>query len=537
MKSDEFDLQLMDEMSQLPPPAPEVHDYTPWQASIRKILWGMVLITFRFEFFYLQYLLPLLGATLLYLGYRSLRKSDPWFTLCWGLSAFLLVFHMAADILAATPLLAALEENVWTNGFLLALTAAANVVLLFALRAGIRRRFVSITGEQPRDWLGRGLIAYLLALAVTLWATLEPATEPSLLGVSITNPWLHYGRLLAVIVFQIYLLVCILRQSEALAGRGYDLVPAPVRVPGGRFVLGAFLLVLLAILPTLWLSCRLPTGEAQEVTAPLAGTQSSVRDHLVELGLPQELADTLDEGELARCAGATAVRTGEWTDDNLTDDQVPQVENGWLTVEVGKEQAELSTWLVFLPDDQVRYYHWFRYHQAPALSLQEQFSVDPSGYYPTGDYSARLMWETDGGTFRTTPEVRLAGGETAEELAGNLWAQMFPKSANMEIERLGHLHYSPYFSFSIPRGAEKLLGYLSYTVDAREMPDPADIHFADPENWPYTDSGFLFLRHQVNWLHYPFRSIDDLGGSRSSGAYGPIRSAYGRFSYSARFSP
>lgn len=58
MKPDEFDLQLMDEMSQLPPPAPEVHNYTPWQASIRKIIWGMVLVTFRFEFFYLQYLRP-----------------------------------------------------------------------------------------------------------------------------------------------------------------------------------------------------------------------------------------------------------------------------------------------------------------------------------------------------------------------------------------------------------------------------------------------------------------------------------------------
>ena len=91
MKPDEFDLQLMDELSQLPPSDPEVEDYTPWQASIRKIIWGMVLVTFRLEFFYLQYLLPLLGATLLYLGYRSLRKSDPWFTLCWWLSAFLLV--------------------------------------------------------------------------------------------------------------------------------------------------------------------------------------------------------------------------------------------------------------------------------------------------------------------------------------------------------------------------------------------------------------------------------------------------------------
>lgn len=249
MKPDEFDLHLMDEISQLPPPEPEVEDYTPWQASIRKIIWGMVLVTFRLEFFYLQYLLPLLGATLLYLGYRSLRKSDPWFTLCWGLSAFLLVFHMVSDILAATPLLSALEQNTWTNAFLIALTIAANVLLLFALRAGIRRRFVSITEEKPKDWLGRGLMAYLLSLAITLWVTLDPATEPSFFGYSITNDWLYYGRGIAVIVFQIYLLVCIFRQSEALAGRGYDIAPAPVRVPGKRLVLGVFLLVLLAIPP------------------------------------------------------------------------------------------------------------------------------------------------------------------------------------------------------------------------------------------------------------------------------------------------
>ena len=523
MKSDEFDLQLMDEMSQLPPPAPEVHDYTPWQASIRKILWGMVLITFRFEFFYLQYLLPLLGATLLYLGYRSLRKSDPWFTLCWGLSAFLLVFHMAADILAATPLLAALEENVWTNGFLLALTAAANVVLLFALRAGIRRRFVSITGEQPRDWLGRGLIAYLLALAVTLWATLEPATEPSLLGVSITNPWLHYGRLLAVIVFQIYLLVCILRQSEALAGRGYDLVPAPVRVPGGRFVLGAFLLVLLAILPTLWLSCRLPTGEAQEVTAPLAGEQTAVRDHLIELGLPQELADTLDEGELARCKDAYAVETGSWRDLDLSDDTALQTEGNDLLVQLDDAQARFSVWLVFLPQGQVRWYHFFQYDTLPALRLQEQFSLDVSSTYSNEDYTSALFWQEGETAYLSHPQVQLAGGQTAEEL--NEEQQWWYEE---ELKRLGHLHYSPYFSFSIPQKATALGGYLAYTADAsREL---------DAENtYDYYDYSYLFLRRQTSLLHYPFRSIDDLGGSGSSRDYGSIRSAYGSFEHLAPF--
>lgn len=524
MKPDEFDLHLMDEISQLPPPDPEVRDYTPWQASIRKIIWGMVLVTFRFEFFYLQYLLPLLGATLLYLGYRSLRKSDSWFTLCWGLSAFLLVFHMSSDILAATPLLTALEQNVWTNAFLIVLTIAANVVLLFALRAGIRRRFVSITGEKPKDWLGRGLIAYLLSLAISLWATLDPATEPSLFfGQTITDPLLHNGRSFAVIALQIYLLVCIFRQSEALAGRGYDIAPAPVRVPGKRFVLGVFLLVLLAIPPALWISCRLPTGEAQQVTAPLAGYQSTVRDHLVELGLPQELADTLDEAELTRCKDAYAVQTGYWIDLNLMDDTVPQAEGTDLLVPLDDDQARFSVWLVFLPQGQVRWYYFFRYDTLPALRLQEQFSLNVTGNNAHDDYTAALLWQEGETTYLSHPQVLLAGGQTAEELTED---QRWLYEA--ELKRLGHLHYTPYLSFSISQKATALVGYLAYTADASEQ--------LDPENtYDYYDFTHLFLRRQTALLHYPFYSIDNLGGSSSLRAYGPIHFAYGTFEHSAPF--
>ena len=523
MKPDKFDLQLMDEMSQLPPPAPEVHDYTPWQASIRKIIWGMVLVTFRFEFFSLQYLLPLLGAALLYLGYRSLRKSDPWFTLCWGLSAFLLVLHIAYDILTATPIMAQITQNTVLNNSLTALMVVANAVILFALRAGIRRRFVSITGEKPKDWLGRGLVAYLQCLALALWSTLEPATESGLFGDSITNDWLYYGRPIAAIVLQIYLLVCIFRQSESLVGQGYDIVPAPVRVPGKRFVLGVFLLVLLASLPALWLSSRLPTGEAREVTASLAGEQTAVRDHLIELGLPQELADTLDEAELTRCKDAYAVETGSWEDVDLTDEERPQTEGHDILIQVEDTQARLSVWLVFLPQGQVRWYSFFQYDTLPALRLQEQFSLSVSGIYSNEDYTSALFWQEEDTTYLSHPQVQLAGGQTAEELneAQQWWYEE-------ELERLGHLHYAPYISFSIPQKATALRGYLAYTADASE--------YLAPENtYDYNDSTILVLRHQTSLFHYPFCSIDDVGGSGSLSAYGPIHSAYGHFYHSAPF--
>ena len=529
----EFERTLMDEMGQLPPPPQEVKDYTPWQSAMVKILWGMALVTFQLQFFYLDYILPLLGTTLIYLGGRSMRRSGGWFRLCWGLSAFKLFFHVAWTILCATPVAGlAVATPLWKWG-LTWLVQGANLLLLFALWRGTRRAFFTAprAGRPERDWLGLGFGAHLLATGVALWSELVPATEPGLIGVTITNEGLYYGRPVLLIILEIVLLVCLARQSQALAGRGYDLEPAPVHISGGRFLLAVFALVLLALPAALWLGSKVPTPAGTEVTGTLTAQQEVIRRQLVSLGMPEELVRWLDGGELEQCAGAMEVRTGEWYDGDATDDQMPRVEENWLAVEAGEEPAELSTWLVFLPGNQVRYYHWFRYDEVPALHLQEQFSVDPSGYYPTGGYAARLLWEKGGQTFGTAPEVKLAGGETEEELEDNLWAQMFPESARMEIERLGHLHDSPYFSFSIPDGAERLWGYLAYTVDAREMPQPADIHFADPENWSYTDSCIVFLRHQVRWLHYPFVSIERLGGQKSVTNYGPIRSGYGLFHF------
>ena len=137
----EFDRTLMDEMGQLPPPPQEVEDYTPWQSAMVKILWGMALVTFQLQFFYLDYILPLVGTTLIYLGGRSMRRSGGWFKLCWAMSAFKLLFHVAWTILCATPAAGwILAEPLWKWG-LTWLVQGANLLLLFALWRGTRQAF------------------------------------------------------------------------------------------------------------------------------------------------------------------------------------------------------------------------------------------------------------------------------------------------------------------------------------------------------------------------------------------------------------
>lgn len=530
MKQDEFDRALMDEMSQLPPSPDALQDYTPWQNAMVKLLVGMALVTFQLSFFYLDYILPLLGTSLIYLGCRSLRRSSGWFKLCWLMSGLRLAFHIIWDVLAATPVAGLiLADPLWKWGVTW-VVQGVNLLMLFALWRGTRAAFFAAPGGQPpaRDWLGRGLICYLLAMALALWSDLVPYTEPSLFGAAIMDQyqWIYYGRIVAAIALMVYFLICLARQGETLDGRGYDIVPAPVRVPGGRLILAVFVLVLAAIPPAMWLGSHIPTGPGAPPAA-LTAEQEIVRARLVALGLPEDIAAALDGEELERCAGAEQVEAGRTYDTDHTDDEVPVTDGPAVLHQLGGGEAELSSWLVFLPDGQVRQIHWFRYREMPDLRLQEQFSVDPSGNHQTGDYAGRLIWEQGGATRTFQPDIHLAGGQTAEELD-----EITAFLHQTELDRFGYYHYAPWFNFSIPAGAEQVRGYLAYTVlDAQEIPEPADFTVTDPENWSYGDFWYVFLRHQESWLHYPFVSISDLGGSRSAGTYGPLQSIYSPFDY------
>ena len=247
MTNDSFDRALMDQMGQLPPVPGELDLCTPWHSAVGRILWGLALCTFRLEVFYLQYLLPLLGATLLYLGYRSLRRENRWFHLGWIMAGIHLAVQMTVLVLGGTPVLDRIGAIPWLNWSLTWALQAVNLLMLLSLRQGSRTAFALLGGGEgdetpPRDWLGRGLVAYVIAIAVALWCELDPCTEPAMLGVTITNGLVYYGRSIAFIILELYLLWCIAQERDVLSGRGYAIAPAPVRL-SGRTVLGLVLAV------------------------------------------------------------------------------------------------------------------------------------------------------------------------------------------------------------------------------------------------------------------------------------------------------
>ena len=96
-----FDELLREDAAALPPPADG--EITPWRTAMDRILWGMGLTTITLNFLWLDVLLPAIGAVLLVLGFRTLRRENA--PLRWGyrLALLALAIRFAGDVLAALP--------------------------------------------------------------------------------------------------------------------------------------------------------------------------------------------------------------------------------------------------------------------------------------------------------------------------------------------------------------------------------------------------------------------------------------------------
>ncbi len=493
MSEHEYDLLLAEAAGELPPPPEEQAE--PWSRAMKYILWGLALVTFRLELVYLQFILPCVGSVLVFLGFRSLRRSARGFAIAYAASIVLLIMR-ALGIAAG----AVRPEYFGALGYF---TSAAGIVLnftlLLGLRSGIRTAFSATSGEGPRDLSFWSAAAYAGVVAIALLETLVPARSdgnalprvlvaaalyiallallrrhirrhqigaverPQDLGLwaaaayagvvvialletlaparSYEDAWL---RALSAAALYIALLVLLRRQGRALAGRGYRIAPVPVRL-SARAVFALYALVIAALLvPALLLGPRLKSAEAEPFeTAETA----QARAELVELGMPEWLAGSLTEAELTLCEGAAEVK-GVVTDENTA--ETPDT-----------ERLELGVWAVYLADGRTRFYSAFRWLEPPRFNLQEALRAEPDGNEAVSDFAACLLYTKDGEELAAPLEVSLGGGLKAEELGefGLFWNEH-------SLEKLGHTQYEPYVEFSIPFGAEDVHGWLAYTYDA-----------------------------------------------------------------------
>ncbi len=225
MTDRDFDQLLYQGADQLPPKSVEQTSPDPWRQALLLICWGIALTSITLNFLNLQYILPAVGAMLLCLGFRSLRRENGWFRQCYVLSILLALYRGATDLLLATPLAADLSGG-WS--YLLGLLGwLVSLWLLFALWRALKAVFLRAELPAKTRAAGGMVICYFLLF---------------LLALVNASGWL---LLLPVLILWICLLTGLFKTSRALDHAGYAITPAPVRLSNGRVLavsLGALLL-------------------------------------------------------------------------------------------------------------------------------------------------------------------------------------------------------------------------------------------------------------------------------------------------------
>lgn len=282
---DDFDCSLATSLSELPPPEKTVRDVTPWRDAIFRIVLGLCLSSYNLGFWYLDYILPVVGRAQLYLGFRALRGNNRWFRLAWYSSICEAIYAYVVSVLFATPLVQVISTYSMVQGVL---DSGLKISMFLAFHFGLVQaaREVSETPQSsPALW------------AAAWWAilTLLALIAPNTGGLSF---------FLMLIAF-ICIVRSLLRVTKELESWGYAVRAAPVRCSARRFsalYLGS--LLILVLLCAAW-SNHIP-AEGTSVTASDSPEISAMEEHLIDLGFPEELLSRLPEEEIEQLSTATS---------------------------------------------------------------------------------------------------------------------------------------------------------------------------------------------------------------------------------------
>lgn len=280
---DSFDRQLADSMTDLPPSDATLRAVTPWTQAVGRIVLGLCLSCFTLQFLFLQYLLPAVGAVHLYLGFRSLRKNNRWFRLCWIVSGCHAVLLSCGYLLAATPF-----SGSWSL-FRTVLSVLLRGLLFLFFRQALRRAAADL-GQAPRgDPMLWALVWYGVMTAFALfWPT--PGFLP----------------FLAMAAAFVCIIRSLLRVSEQLNSWGYTVRTAPVKISSGhlkRLYYGSLAALILVF--SLLSSHVFVNGTPIEQTSDTVET-AGIRHRLLEMGFPEETLALLPPEEVAELESAAA---------------------------------------------------------------------------------------------------------------------------------------------------------------------------------------------------------------------------------------
>lgn len=461
-RDDAFEALLAQSVDELPPEE-IVADVTPWRRAMERVLFGLALCMVTLNFWCLNYLLPAIGTVLLLLGFRALRRENPWLGGC-----FVCAVLRAACVFPSLILNTTILPGDAFRSAAAVVSAALMLTLLLCFWQGLRA--VQRKAGLPAQGGGAGALLAWYVLMCVLAAV-------------------HYmGWIVPIAMLVGY--VCILRSlfrlSRALDEAGYAIAPQPVRVTDRYLVL--------VIAAVLGIGCTLGylfgssyRMDWQPVDASTQAQTEATRQQLLDLGFPEAVLNDLTPEDIAACGGALRVVTktedypvndgrnvlweayNEKNERYYVQDTVFDVKELRLTGVAVQLPGAQETWMVF---------HHFLWTTDPgfcgteAIQIRPAYRSIPEGWSAAGDVTGRVLYDRGGQTFAAPYASLGARTFTANTI---LWGEQ----TNTDL----------FAAFSLPRHGEHARGYVAYST-------------TEALDGNILSSGEYYV-HQQTWLQYP----------------------------------
>lgn len=464
---------------------------TPWKKAMNRVLTGMALCAVTLNFLCLNYILPTAGMVLSLLGFRTLRRENRWFGICFVITVLRAAYFFPVLVLNTTVI----RSAVFTSHVTTAATAA-NLLLLLAgffclwraLRAVQRK-----AGLPPR---AGG------AVALMIWYVLMYALAV-----------LQYSGLIipaAFIAAYFFIIRNLYRLSKELDEAGYSIQTAPVRITDRSIALAvAAALVTGCALGYLFGGSYSMAWETVSLSEH-AGVED-IKNRLIELGFPEYVLNDLTAEDIAACDGALRVIV-DVTDEPVNDGRIVTTESNDNGVHYVRQRTvydvrelrvtgvgvqlpgERENWIIF---------HHFLWTVYPGFYGTESIQLWPvyrdisEGWASAGEATGRVLYDQDGKSFAAPYHSLGAQTFTSDTI---FWG----RQTSTDL----------FATFSMPAKGDRHRGYVAYPV--AEVQDG------------YIISSWINYTHQRSWLQYPAVTAAEkrmTGGWNDAGAFLTVQDA------------
>jgi len=482
------DLELSALISELPPDDELVKHITPWRVATDRIITGLALTTITLNFFWLQYLLPFIGTVMLFLGFRSLRRENKWFFLCYVISVLRLVTKIASTILNAT---------IWQS------------------------RVYAVLDTAPMTWLTicitfLNLFALYLGMrSVRRRAGLDPACE-SVGMLILWNALLCFlayiqynGLIFGLLVIGVYVLIIksLYVVAAELDEAGYEVSPAPVKFADDTVKKVIAIVVITGMVIGYAFFHSYPMEwEQKEELSPTAELRE-VYDHLISLGFPEYVLHDLTEEDVLSLRNAKRL-VWDTQDHPVNEGREVRESDGFSThIRTVYDVNELRLTGVAVELDTEReswkLFHHFQWVVDPGIHGTESLQFWPAyrrleGWDEgEGSWTGKLNYDHDGVTYTGD----FVGFEEQSYTGTDFFGYQYNNS-------------DVFAEFSFPWNAENQRGYVSYVIE--EMNDG------------YIVDSWINYTHQDFFLQYPVMTAKDKqmqGGFNRGGCFFRVQDA------------